>query len=351
MHKIYRTIFILLVLLLTAASGKAQLYGNEWIDYNKTYYKFKVGKDGICHISKATLDAAAVPSTLNGTQFILYRDGVEVPIYTSTTSTFGSSDYIEFYGQGANGALDRSMFKDTSWQADPKASLFTDTAAYFLTYDNGNTHARYIQNTNSIPATPPPAETGCLVTVAQHYKDNFIQGVSYSGQDALYSSQFDLGEGYMHQQGVSFSSNTTVTLGTPNATGNGNAQINTTIIAVASTAIAPPIPFKISLNSQLIADSILSLGSGTAAVKKFSISAPASMLAASSDIQFAANYSTAVYTAYGNAYIELQYERNYDVSGLDNISFSLRANTNNQYLEFQNFNHGGTAPRPVRPEQ
>jgi len=33
----------------------AQAFNNEWIDYNKTYYKFKVGSTGLYRISQTAL--------------------------------------------------------------------------------------------------------------------------------------------------------------------------------------------------------------------------------------------------------------------------------------------------------
>lgn len=47
----------ILLLLLTAfhLSAGAQFYNNEWIDYNKTYYKFKIGATGLYRISQYSL--------------------------------------------------------------------------------------------------------------------------------------------------------------------------------------------------------------------------------------------------------------------------------------------------------
>ena len=47
-----KRILVGLFVLFGLAAG-AQVYNNEWIDYTKTYYKFRVGKDGLCRISGA----------------------------------------------------------------------------------------------------------------------------------------------------------------------------------------------------------------------------------------------------------------------------------------------------------
>ena len=74
-------------LLLSTLAVHAQVYNNEWIDHSKTYYKFKVGKNGLYRIQPTTLAAAGL-AAVPAEHFQLWRNGVEVPIYTS---------YIRFY--------------------------------------------------------------------------------------------------------------------------------------------------------------------------------------------------------------------------------------------------------------
>ena len=47
----------LLLLLVVGLKGYSQQYNNEWIKYNQTYYKFKVGRTGLYRIPKTVLDA------------------------------------------------------------------------------------------------------------------------------------------------------------------------------------------------------------------------------------------------------------------------------------------------------
>ncbi|HRH58300.1 MAG TPA: hypothetical protein PLS10_11640, partial [Chitinophagales bacterium] len=85
--------------------AKAQPYGNEWIKYDGgTYYKFKVGKTSLYRINYATLNSLGIPANqLKGSDFKLFRNGVEVPLYVSTNNVFGPSDFIEFYGEKNDG--------------------------------------------------------------------------------------------------------------------------------------------------------------------------------------------------------------------------------------------------------
>src|SRR6185295_8725166 len=91
--------FLLVLLIAMSFYTEAQVYNNEWIDYNKTYYKFKVGQTGLYRISQPVLAAAGLGGA-SAEQFQLWRNGAQVPVYTSIPSgVLGASDYIEFWGQ------------------------------------------------------------------------------------------------------------------------------------------------------------------------------------------------------------------------------------------------------------
>ena len=64
---------ILLVLLLIASLGVNAQYNNEWIDYNKTYYKFKVGATGLYRINSAVLQTNGLGS-IPAQDFQLWRN-------------------------------------------------------------------------------------------------------------------------------------------------------------------------------------------------------------------------------------------------------------------------------------
>ena len=53
-------------------SVNAQPYGNEWIDYSKPYYKFKIGKTSLYRIPYSVLSSLGIPaSQIKGTDFKL----------------------------------------------------------------------------------------------------------------------------------------------------------------------------------------------------------------------------------------------------------------------------------------
>ncbi len=129
----------LLVLLLSGLPLAAQSgpYGNEWIVAGQPYYKIKVVRDGIYHLDYQYLTKAGI-SGVNPQDFQLFRRGKEVALYVGgNNSSLDQTTYLEFYGQRNDGQLDRGMYLKAKDQPHQLYSLFTDTAAYFLTWKTG----------------------------------------------------------------------------------------------------------------------------------------------------------------------------------------------------------------------
>ena len=138
-------------------SVHAQIYDNEWVNHNKTYYKFIVDEDGLYRITNSVLQQAGFP--LNNPGAIrLFNKGKQIPIFVSTTSTIGNGDYIEFYGEKNEGEYDTQLFTDPDFQVTTKHSLFTPKSAYFLVIDNSIPAMRYSTISNDISVVPEPDE-------------------------------------------------------------------------------------------------------------------------------------------------------------------------------------------------
>ena len=107
------------------AVAQTNTYRNEWIDYNKTYYKIKIAKDGLVRIPTAVLTANGIP--INGAVLKMYRHGQEIPLFVSTNGPMSDSDYVEFIGRKNDGTPDSKLFSNPKWQLSTDNSLFTDT--------------------------------------------------------------------------------------------------------------------------------------------------------------------------------------------------------------------------------
>ncbi len=331
---------LLFPLLLLSLSVQAQpaLYGNEWIRYNQTYHKFKIAREGIFRISKPALDAAGVPGTVTGDQLMLFRDGQEVPVHVTTNGTFGAGDYLEFYGTKPNGILDAELYASPSIHPDDRISMFTDTASYFLTWNTSTPHSRFQSAPNNIPGAPPPPPASCFDVVGSYYTNTFIAGKNIDPNQTFPSSIFDNAEGFVEEQ-ISSSGSVNYSLNTPNAVAGGTATFNTGVIRYAFNFGTNP--FKININNQLVVNSSIDRDE----TKRFATTFSSSLLTANTTVQYVSTLTGANTDVFGVSFLEIKYPRNFDCSGLDFFSFSLAPSLASQYLEFQNFNHGGNPPR------
>lgn len=343
MRRIISFLLVSFSLIIVSNHSAMAQYGNEWIDYNKTYWKFKVGTEGLFRINKASLDAAGVPSSASGADYVLFRDGKEVTLFVTNSSAFGSSDYIEFYANKNDGQADKELYLGSDKYANDKKSLFNDTASYFLTVDNSKIHNRYATITTPIPGTPPAASAYCWYTTEDNNGIFFSNGktnapvvLSASIVISLYSSQFDQGEGYIlnwNNSAVPYN----LSIAAPNlVSGPMMARLQTASIAEARDSSHK---LQLRVNSLLKAD----VKYGVSDIKHFDISLPASELGLSNTITFT-HSQTGIADAFGLPYWRLEYPRDWNFSGADFFKFRLDAKANPEYIEISNFNHGGIAP-------
>ena len=76
--------------------------GNEWINFNQSYFKIPAAKDGIYKLTYNDLQAAGFPvSTTDPSTIRLFHRGVEQAIYIEGEgdAQFNNTDFIEFYGR------------------------------------------------------------------------------------------------------------------------------------------------------------------------------------------------------------------------------------------------------------
>jgi Peptidase family C25 len=181
------------------ANGTDTLYGNEWIRANQTYYKIKIVADGMYRINATTLSATDPQlAAVQGSQWRLYRYGEQVPIFVSSNAVFGTSDYIEFWGEKNRGQLD-ALLSDQPDQAmiNPWYSLYTDTTAYFLTWETDTPPLRFaLTNNNLLNAPAADAyvwQTDLQVFSEVHEKRRITNQVTFSWYN---------GEGFSKQRSL-----------------------------------------------------------------------------------------------------------------------------------------------------
>jgi hypothetical protein len=336
------TIFTTTILSAYTHRAMAQQYGNEWIDFTKVYWKLKVAHEGIYRISKTNLDAIGLPTSALGSEFVLWRNGKEVALFVSNNGTLSSSDYIEFWGKGNDGQLDKELYLAPNKHNNEYSSLFNDTAIYFLTLDNSTSHLRYNAVSTTIPSTPPSALGYCYTSIINNGRNEIAKGKSVgrftsTGISELYSSQFENGEGYIFNWNPS-ASPANLTIHTPNIIPNvAHARLKTASVANARDSAHK---LKVFWNNTLQADSSYGIND----VQHFDLSIPGSLLSTSNSLKLE-HRLTGLADVFGVPYWSIEYPRDWNFSGLQYAHVTINPSTSAQYIEISNFNHGGTAPK------
>ncbi len=168
------------------------IYGNEWIDFDKTYWKIKLADDGVYRISFELLENLGFPiNEASGQSIQLYRLGEQVALHVNNQGVLQPGDYIEFFGHKNRGELDQHLFSEFEAQLNPEFSLFSDTSVYFLTYDTGVAGLRLEDNPIGAGNFSPQ---NYYVHEEKTVFNNWFHKPTYS--DEIRYSHFHVAEGY-----------------------------------------------------------------------------------------------------------------------------------------------------------
>lgn len=350
----------LCALLLTTTQAQ-QLYRNEWIDYNKTYYKFKVDpfgydivgapiKKGMVRISQPALSAAGL-GNVPAEQFQLWRDGAEVPIYISkTTGTLSSTDYIEFFGEIANGKPDRDLYTNPDFQLSDYWSLETDFASYFLAVNPSGTNKRISTVANDLNGNTMPAEKNFMYTAGRYYRAWLNEGTDIglgvtestdgtSNKIYLYLSNYESGEGfssrpihpnsyYENIQMPQYFGPLYLDTAGPDMTVKYNLRGN---------AHNEARDVKILMNNDSIAQFSLPY---TAQARKAFQGIDANRIKTDDVTLVIQNLCTVTDDEIRVTSIEMDYPRLFNFGGANNFEFNLEASNKGRYIKIANFNKG-----------
>jgi len=127
------SIFVTLVSLQLSAQMEVDgvvLYGNEWIDYDKTYAKIVINEDGIYRVTKNELQDVGLPvDQFSMNQLEIWSYGKQIAFYVAEDDS-----YVEFYGVKNKAQLDQFLYRSAAEVLNPEYSLITDDATYFFTW-------------------------------------------------------------------------------------------------------------------------------------------------------------------------------------------------------------------------
>ena len=320
------------------AVGYSQPYPNSWIDYSKTYYKFKMANDGLYHINQSTLNNLGL-GNIPAEQFQLWRNGQQVMLYTSvSTGPLPSTGYIEFWGQMNDGKPDTKLYRVADYQLSDHYSLQTDTAAYFLTVNPAGNNLRYSDAANNVVGNMLPPEPYFMNVKANYYKEKINPGYALNPGTYVYSSSYDIGEGWTSQDvypsGPLSAGFTNINLykNGPNASlkfgAAGNAPNERNI--------------KVSIYNTVVDNESMP---NFTYLKKEIDNIPISAFTDPGNLQITfENTSTVATDRLVVAFDEITYPSTFNFNNQTNFYFQLPASNVGNYLVINNFNYGTTAP-------
>ncbi len=333
MKKLIAIFFILIT-----GIANAQTYSNSWIDFNKTYYKFNVGADGLYHINQSMLNSLGL-GNIPAEQFQLWRNGQEVALYTNvSTGPLPANGYIEFWGKMNDGKIDTKLYRVADYQLTDHTSLQTDTAAYFLTVNPLGNNLRYSDAANNVASNTLPVEPYFMNVLSNYFKTQLSPGYAAVVGSYVYSSSYDIGEGwasadiYPSRRLAAGFGNINLYTGGPGfslkfaAVGTALNDRNIQVKVFNTVVDNEPMPYFTY-------------------VKKDLTNLPISLLTDLNNIQvYFENTSTVSTDRMIVAFDEVTYPSKWIFNNQSNFNFQLPATNTGNYLVIDQFNYGSVAP-------
>ena len=330
----------------------SQTFKNEWIDHSKTYHKFKVHfglgansqpiKNRLVRINQPALVTAGLQN-IPAENFKLFRNGTEIPIYTSLASgIFSAIDYIEFWGEINDGKLDGDLYRNSEQQLSDIWSLQEDSASYFITSNIG-INKRLNTTANNVAGNSLPPTLYFINSVSFTFRSRLNLGFAAQAAQPLYSSSYDRGEGYTTrpirpngsscgQQSFTLTlTNLKPYLAGPNMTlkinavGNANNSRTVLVRLNGDTVSNFQMDYFFDAKVEEVGINVNKIASGTAAIQHI-------------------NQSSIDCDEFRLAKNELIYPRSLDGNNGTSLEIKLPASATGHFLQFYNFNYGTNPP-------
>ncbi|CAG4988623.1 hypothetical protein DYBT9275_00124 [Dyadobacter sp. CECT 9275] len=216
-RKVLFQIFLCGCFLACSHANAQKIYGNEWINHEQTYLRIPIVQSGFYRITGEELEQAGIPlQSVRSASFQMFRRGKELAIEVKQKDS-GGLDYIGFYGERNDGALDTALYVKPDDMPHTHYSLYSDTSAYFLTWHGTLAGKRIIESTNTgseETINENDAETSQLFT-SSYPAGNFYPATSTYDNGSVLTT-YDVGEGWTGPE-VSNGSWSTAILTTENA--------------------------------------------------------------------------------------------------------------------------------------
>lgn len=325
-----------LLLIIAGLQASGQQYYNEWIRYNQSYYKFKIGRNGLFRIPKSALDAAGIGGTQ--VQFLeLWRNGEPVAFYPSVPSgVLPANGYIEFWGKINDGKPDRDLYRDPAYQHTTANSLIQDSATYFLSVNNNQSGFMIFEGTNDVASNTLPVEPYFMHKVGNYYKSRINPGFAAVVGELVYSSSYDKGE-FWSSGLISPAANFATSLNNLNVYTSGPGS--TLSFGAVGNALNPR-SLRMWVNGTVVKDTIMDYFNDVNATVPLSTALISTNSAAVRFQNTAAVSSDRIVASY----FEINYPRDFDFNNARNFEFVLPADNDGYFIQVTNFDGGSAVP-------
>ena len=338
---------LLLSIVICSLYSFGQTYGNEWIEDGQSYYKFRIGTDGLYRINYQTLNDVGLPlASINPQNIDIFLNGSQVKIFVSgeQDGTFDPTDYIEFVGKANDGTLDKDLYKNPNNQTNPYESLYADSSVYFLTWSN-SVSAHHIATYTDPNFVGKTKDDYFIHTIITSYKDDYFEGIPSNNNLEQQFSEYVLGEGFTGGRNNTFQSYDVPTAGVFN--GGPNASIEVLAISRNNPAESHN-GFNHSFGVAITDPSDLlkvSEHNGYAAIKfeftdiTFTTSKMSNITRFYMGETDVTNRPLSYHTI---PYFKVKYPRQFDLNNASSLAFE--SPSNNGYYEFTNYASSKSAP-------
>jgi len=187
-------ILLTLLIFFSSLHSFAQ-YGNEWIDYSKNYYSFKIVEDGFYKLDYNTMYAAGIPlNSISPENFQIFGFEQEQPILVEDggDGSFDTGDYILFYAKKNTTWLDSLLYDEPENVGNKYYPHYNDTITYFVSWNNLNTNNRIQVETDNNYGNYTPRNF-LLKKSYKEYHNTYVYGQKIEG---ISFSSFIEGEGW-----------------------------------------------------------------------------------------------------------------------------------------------------------
>ena len=319
-------------------SLSAQQYGNEWIDYSKTHYKFKIGSDGIYRISYATLKNVGFPvDNVNPQHIAVYLNGAEVPIYVKGESdgSFDALDFIELVGRANDGQLDSGLYRSSSEHTNPYHSLYNDSSVYFIVDLNtpSSKHIKDYSNSNFLGKSP---DEYFGYTAVLKFDDDHFTGIPNGTSQEQSFSEYTNGEGFLSPRDNRFKG---FQIATPNVyTQPHEASIDVSafsrnnpseIVNGYNHSFGIAVGNENNLIKQSLHNGYYHIQFNDVRIQSAELDSVTQLFMGETDV---VNRPLSYHTV---AYVRLNYRRNFDLGGTDSLTFTSQVG--NDYYRFTRY--------------